>query len=170
MPTSTAIASPTSPLLFPCLVCGGGIVTRTSREEFLQFHCAGHAGSNLFLLKFVPGPSGRQAPSWILDRSGGFREVRLIRTRRAWAAGLRWLWDFTLAECEVRPPQNLTAGELIGKLGNLKGRPPFQTAGHLRGFLEKLPPDQVFDERLFGEFWRQFSYPITPEQWHEHYP
>jgi hypothetical protein len=157
-------------LLFPCLVCGSGIVTRTSRDEFLRFHCAGHVGGITFLLKFVPGPSGRQVPSWILDRSGGFREVHLTRTRRAWAAGLRWLWDFTLAECEVPPPNYLTAAELIGKLGDLKGRPPFQTAGHLRGLLKRLPPDRVFDEKSFGEFWRQFSYAITPEQWHEHYP
>ena len=164
------MTSPTSPLLFPCLVCGGGILTRTSRDEFLQFHCAGHGGGNTFLLKFIPGPSGRRAPGWLIDRSGGFREVRLIRTRRAWAAGLRWLWDFTLAECAVQPPERLTAAELIGKLGDIKGRPPFQTAGQLRGFLERLAPDQRFDENRFGEFWRQFSYALKPEQWHEHYP
>jgi hypothetical protein len=167
---STSIAPSIAPLLFPCLVCGGGIVTRAARDEFLKFHCTGHVGGNTFILKFVPGPSGREVPSWILDRSGGFREVRLLRTRRGWATGLRWLWDFTRAECEVRPPRQLTATELIGKLGDLKGRPPFQTAGHLRGFLERLPPDRVFDETLFGEFWRQFSYALKPEQWHEHFP
>jgi hypothetical protein len=107
---------------------------------------------------------------WVIDRTGGFREVRLQRMHRGWATGLRWLWDFTRAECEILPARHLPATELFDNLGDLKSRPPFQIAGHLRGFLKRLPPDRVFNETLFRSFWEQFAYQLEAKEWEEHYP
>jgi len=165
-----AAPSVPAPLLFPCLICSSGLVLRATRKQFLKFHCAGHCGGNVFLFKFVPGPAGRRTPAWVLDRTGGFREIRVRRIRRRWAAPLRLIWDFTLAECEVLDARYLPAGQMLDKLGDLKGRPPFQVAGHLRGFLKAFPPDRVFDETSFRGFWDQFSYQVEASEWQEQYP
>ncbi len=169
MPSKPSSLS-SAPVLFPCLLCAGDVLLQTSRDEFRQFHCTGQAGESTLIMKFVPGPHGPQAPAWLLDRTGALRELRLIKTRQSWATGLRWLWDFTRATCEVGPPQSLTAAGWLEKLADVKGRPSFPVAGHLRGFLKKLPSDETFGEKQFTEFWRQSCYPLKPEQWREQYP
>lgn len=168
--SSTRTSLSAAPVLFPCLLCAGDVLFQTPRDEFLKFHCSGHAGETTLIMKFIPGPHAPQAPAWLLDRTGSLRELQLTQTRQAWATGLRWLWDFTRAECDIAPPQSLTAAGWLQKLAAVKGRPSFPVAGHLRAFLKKLPPDETFGEKQFAEFWRQSCYPLKPEQWREQYP
>jgi hypothetical protein len=145
---------------FPSLFCSKGVLLRQTEKEFHKFSYRGATGNGSHLFTFTPGPEGSSPPLWILDASGQFHEIRLKTVRRPWGQSLRWLWDFTLAECEVLPPRQLTAGEWLEKLKGMKGRPPFATAGHLRGFMERMPQDRVFGEAEFREFWDKFGYEI----------
>jgi hypothetical protein len=104
---------------------------------------------------------------WIIDREGFFRQIERIQVHRAFLRKLAWLWDFTLAESEIEPGKQLPVGELLIRIESAKSPPGFPTAGQLKGYLRKQPPDRIFDTVMFREFWDKVGPPLKPHEWEE---
>jgi hypothetical protein len=152
-------------IAFPCLVIVGNVLLETTREEFKKFDYRGRTETGNILLSH--GATARLMVNGVIEGNGRFRDITVVRRHREWLRGLAWLHDLVLAECEISKGQELTVSQLLEKVAHLKASTPFQTAGHLRGYLRRQPQDRVFDASMFREFWDRHSRKLKPEQWTE---
>ena len=141
---------PKEAILFPCLVAHGDVLILSAKTGAEKFWIKAYLGGNRFLLK--DGMSERRKVSFLIDRTGAFREVRELQIRRRWTKPIAWFYDFALQECEICLGIRLSAGELLARLRPFKERHVSQ-AWQLRRFLRKLPADAPFDAARFREFW-----------------
>lgn len=78
--------------------------------------------------------------------------------------------DFTLSDCEVYPPETLECAQLLDRLSLINWESHFHDAGQLRRFLKQKPPDHVFGEADFHEFWDRYCRPLPETEWQQQYP
>jgi hypothetical protein len=154
--------------MFPCLIAVGDRLLRATKKDASRVWVKGHLEGNRFLLRY--GASERLKVSFIIDRTGGFRQVRVLGLRRRWAKPIAWLYDFVLSECEIEPGERLASAELLERTRGLKGNPPFRIAAQLQKFLVRHAGDDPFDESRFRQFWEEHGYPLPPSEWTEQYP
>jgi hypothetical protein len=141
---------PKNAILFPCLVAHGDVLILSAKTGAEKFWIKAYLGGNRFLLK--DGNSERRKTSFLIDRTGAFREVRELHIRRRWTKPIAWFYDFALSECEISPGISLSAGELLARLRPFKER-HVSRAWQLRRYLRKLPADAPFDAARFREYW-----------------
>ena len=88
-------------------------------------------------------------PGWFVERTGKFREFRPKGKRREWARPLRFLWNFTLSEYDVALPRQVTVGELLDRVRDVKDHSrEAPIASDLRRFLKEFDRDDVVTEQL----------------------
>lgn len=151
-------------ILPPCLVAVPTGLLRVPGQDLRHFIRGRSLAGNW---NFRHGATPSMQVSFLIQRDGGFREVRHLGTRRGWAAGFAWLYDFVLLECEVAPARQLTSGELLAHLQRVAAKPPFAVAAKLRKFLKALPESEPFDERRFRQFWEEAGPQLPASAWTE---
>lgn len=156
------------PLLFPCLIGSGNRLLPATKSEVLTFCIKRHIVGDRYLFKH--GASPRLAVSFVIDRNGSFRQVRVLSLRHGWARPLASLNDFVLSECEIAPGERLTNAELLERMRSVKGSREFQQPKRLRAFLRRQPGDEPFDACRFRQFWEKEGPELAPEQWTERFP
>ena len=152
-------------LKFPILEQKGSTLLCVTKKDFLCFNLKASLGDNQYLLR--RGSSPRRQIIWIVDREGCFRKIKILDIYRKPLKFLTFFHDFTLAKCEIEPGKQLPVGELLMRIDSAKSPPGFPTAGHLKGYLRKKPPDRIFDAVMFREFWDKFCPRLKPHEWEE---
>ena len=153
-----------SEILLPCLVATPTGLLRVPRSDMHHFVRGRSRGGHW---DFKHGATASMQVTFLIQRDGGLRDVRPLRTRRRWGAAFARLFDVVILECEVAPGRQLASAEMLARLQGVPAKAPFVLAGKLRKFLKALPESELFDERRFREFWEEAGYPLPPGAWAE---
>jgi hypothetical protein len=157
-------------------VIAGGVSSDVRRSELPHplFFRSGK-GSRLYDIDgnrylFRNGMSAQYRPHFLMDRTGAYRRIQVIAVHHRWIGFMAKVVDFTLGECDVGPPEKLECSMLLENLSLIKWDRHFPDAGQLRRYLKQRPPDHVFGEADFREFWDRHCRPLPETEWQQQYP
>jgi hypothetical protein len=156
------------PLLFPCILTVGHSLLLDTKDAALRFWIKGHLHGNRFLLRY--GASERLRVSFVIDRSGRYRQVRHVTVRRRWGRALAWLYDFVLSECEIATGEVVSNADLLERLETLRGNSSFRRGRNLQRFLREQPPMEMFSATTFRAFWEKHGPALHESEWAKQYP
>jgi hypothetical protein len=156
------------PVLFPCMIAVGQSLLLDTKDAALRFWIKGHLHGNRFLLRY--GASERLRVSFVIDRSGRYRQVRHVTVRRRWGRALAWLYDFVLSECEIVTGEVVSNADLLERLETLRGNSSFRRGRNLQRFLREQPPMEMFSATTFRAFWEKHGPALHESEWAKQYP
>ena len=157
------------PILFPTIIACSGKVMITRKQPFEMVIMKRRIENDRFLLRWGQNPATNLL--WLLDRNGHFRRVNHMKTLRSWAKCLsKWLWDFTMREVEICPPQTISAGEMLEHLNGMKSASGASDVQELRKFFIQLPDEHILTHDDIRRFWK-VKYPkLEKSEWSQQIP